>query len=90
MKARRDELKTLSDIIGDENDLAELSIMMHEEELFDEATRSTLEELITGRRSEFHRQGRAPGERLFAEHPDELVDRIGSYWDAAHEYDPDP
>lgn len=90
MKARRNELKTLSDIIGDENDLAEFSIMMHEEELFDGTTRSTLEELITGRRSELHRQGRALGERLFAEHPDELVDRIGSYWDAAHEYDPDP
>jgi CHAD domain-containing protein len=88
MKARRSELKTLSDVIGDENDLAEFSMMMHDEKLFDEATRATLGERITGRRSELHRQGRALGERLFAEHPDQLVDRIGSYWTATHEYDP--
>ncbi|RLM88764.1 CHAD domain-containing protein [Haloarcula sp. Atlit-7R] len=88
MKARRSELKTLSDVIGDENDLAEFSMMMHDEELFDEATRATLGERITGRRAELHRQGRALGERLFAEHPDQLVDRIGSYWTATREYDP--
>jgi CHAD domain-containing protein len=88
MKARRSELKTLSDVIGDENDLAEFSMMMQDEALFDEATRATLKEHITGRRSELHREGRALGERLFAEHPDQLIDRIGSYWTATHEYDP--
>jgi CHAD domain-containing protein len=88
MKERRAQLKTLSDIIGDENDLAEFAMTMHDEELFDPETRETLDRLIHGKRSERHRRGRPLGERLFAEHPDQLVDRIGTYWEATSEYDP--
>jgi CHAD domain. len=90
MKARRAELKELSDIIGHENDLAEFAATTHDEELFAPETRETLDRVITAKRSEFHRQGRPLGERLFAEHPDRLVDRLGAYWEATHEYDPDP
>ncbi|RXK47815.1 CHAD domain-containing protein [Halorientalis pallida] len=90
MKTRRGELKELSDVIGDENDLAEFGIMMHDEDLFAPATRETLDRIIRGRRSELHRRGRPLGERLFAEQPDQLVDRLGVYWTATHEYAPDP
>ena len=90
MKSRRAELKELSDVIGYENDLAEFASAMHDEELFAPETRETLDRVITAKRSEFHRRGRPLGERLFAEQPDRLVDRIGSYWQATHEYDPDP
>jgi CHAD domain-containing protein len=89
MKSRRAELKELSDIVGYENDLAEFAVAMHEEELFAPETREILDEVITAKRSEFHRRGRPLGERLFAEHPDQLVDRIGAYWEATHQYDPD-
>jgi CHAD domain-containing protein len=90
MKCRRAELKELSDIIGYENDLAEFAAMMHNEELFTPESREALSGVITAKRSEFHRQGRPLGERLFAETPDELVARIGAYWEATHEYDPTP
>lgn len=90
MKRRRAELKELSDIIGYENDLAEFEMVIHDEELFAPATREILNEIITAKRSEFHRQGRPLGERLFAEDPDQLVDRLGAYWTATHEYDPAP
>ena len=90
MKRRRAELKELSDIIGHENDLAEFDMVMNNEELFAPETRGTLDEVITAKRSKFHRQGRPLGERLFAEPPDQLVARIGTYWEATHEYDPDP
>jgi CHAD domain-containing protein len=90
MKERRAQLKALSDVIGDENDLAEFATTMHDEELFEPETRETLARLIQGARSERHRRGRSLGQRLFAEHPDRLVDRIGAYWEATHEYDPDP
>lgn len=53
-------------------------------------SREALSGIITAKRSEFHRQGRPLGERLFAETPDELVARIGAYWEATHEYDPTP
>ncbi|OYR42053.1 CHAD domain-containing protein [Halorubrum sp. Eb13] len=90
IKSRRTELKELSDIIGYENDLAEFAIVMNEEELFTPEIREILNEISTAKRSEYHRQGRPLGERLFAEHPDQLVTRIGAYWEATHEYDPDP
>jgi CHAD domain-containing protein len=90
MKTRRAELKELSDVIGDENDLAEFAMTMHDEDLFTPATRESLDRIIGGRRSELHRRGRPLGERLFAEEPDRLVERFGSYWTATHEYDPDP
>jgi CHAD domain-containing protein len=88
MKARRGELKELSDLIGDEHDLAVFLQTMDEEELFAEATRETLEGVITARRSELRRAGRPLGERLFAEEPDRLVARIRAYWTATREYEP--
>lgn len=90
MKHRRTELKELSDIVGYENDLAEAAMMIDGGDLLAPETRQTVEEVSTARRSELHRQARPLGERLFAEHPDRLVDRIGTYWTATHEYDPDP
>ena len=90
MKRRRAELKELSDVVGYENDLAEFAMTMHDGELFTPEVRETLDEVITAKRSEFHRQGRPLGERLFAESPDQLVDRIGAYWEAMSEYDPAP
>lgn len=90
MKQRRAELKDLSDVIGYENDLAEFATTMHDEELFASETREALDEVITAKRAEFHRRGRPLGERLFAEHPDRLVDRFGAYWEATHEYEPNP
>jgi CHAD domain-containing protein len=88
MKARRAELKTLSDLIGDEHDLALFHETMDEEDLFDPSTRETLEQVIAARRAELRREGRPVGERLFTETPDQLVDRIGSYWEATREYEP--
>jgi CHAD domain-containing protein len=88
MKARRSELKTLSDLIGDEHDLAVFLETMETEELFEPATRESLEQVIMARRSELQRKGRPIGERLFAEEPDELVERIRAYWMATQQYEP--
>ena len=87
MKARRAELKTLSDIIGDENDLAEFAMMMHDEDLFSADACEVFEAVIRGRRAELHRRGRPLGERLFAEDPDRLVARFGQYWEVTREYE---
>jgi CHAD domain-containing protein len=87
MKARRAELKTLSDLIGDEHDLAVFLEAMHDEALFAPETRDTLDRVITGRRAELQRKGRLIGERVFAEEPDTLVARMRHYWDATREYE---
>lgn len=87
MKARRSELKALSDWIGDEHDLAVFESTMTEESRFDPETRETLASVIATRRAELRRRGRPLGERLFAESPDDLVDRWRQYWHATHEYE---
>jgi CHAD domain-containing protein len=87
MTARRNELKRLSDLTGDEHDLAVFRETMHAEDLFDAETRETLDGTITGRRAELRRAARPIGERLFVEEPDALVARIEGYWRATVEYD---
>lgn len=87
MKARRSELKTLSDVIGDEHDLAVFLETMHDESLFEPDTRETLDTVITHRRSQLRRQARPLGERIFAEEPDQLVQRMRQYWTATREYE---
>ena len=89
MKARRNQLKELSDLTGDEHDLAVFVETMHDEDLFDAETRETLDTVVSGRRGELRRASRPIGERLFVEEPDDLVDRFGGYWYATVEYDPD-
>jgi len=88
MKARRSELKTLSDVVGDEHDLAVFLETMDDEQLFTEDTRAELDTVITHRRSELQRRARPIGERVFAEEPDQLVERIGDYWTATRDFEP--
>lgn len=87
MKARRSELKTLSDMIGDEHDLAVFLETVDDESLFDPATREMLDTVLTHQRSQLRRQARPLGERVFAEKPDQLVQRLGHYWQATREYE---
>jgi CHAD domain-containing protein len=88
MRARRDELKELSDLIGDEHDMAVFVETMDDEALFDPERRERLRTATTSRRAELRRAGRPIGERLFAEEPDDLVARLRAYWHATHEYGP--
>lgn len=88
MKARRSELKTLSDVVGDEHDLAVFLETMADEQLFPADARAELHAVITHRRSELQRRARPIGERVFAEEPDRLVERVGDYWTATREYEP--
>lgn len=87
MTARRSQLKDLSDITGDEHDLAVFGETMRDEELFDAETRAVLETVITTRRSELRREAHPVGGRLFVEEPAVLVERIRGYWDATREYE---
>jgi CHAD domain-containing protein len=83
--ARRDELKELSDLTGDAHDLSELVELLGEEELIDEERRVELADLATRRRRELEATARPLGERVFAEDPDQLVERFRSYWEHAEQ-----
>jgi CHAD domain-containing protein len=89
MEARRAELKRLSDLTGDEHDLGVFLATMWDEQLFDERTRTRLDRAVTTRRAELRRESRPLGERVFAEAPDDHVDRMRAYWVATREYDAD-
>jgi CHAD domain-containing protein len=80
MRARRDELKTLSDVTGDAHDLAEFVELLEEERLLDAATTAAVRAAATDRRRDLETEARPLGERLFVEHPDDLVARFRGYW----------
>lgn len=93
VRARRDELDRLSDILGDEHDLA----VMHELIAPDPCafagyrTIQALFGLIERRRVELQHHAQALGERLYAEEPDHFEVRFKTYlevWKRESQLDP--
>lgn len=85
LKARRAEVKTLSDVLGDEHDLAVFGEVLDDEpDLFDADVTEVFEAAIEERRDALQNEARPLGRKIFAEDPDRLTDRLGAYWDAAH------
>ncbi len=83
--ALRDELKVLSDLLGDDHDLSELALLLLREAgdppMID-AELARLLGLIERRRRELVAEAFAVGARIYAERPQRLVDRLGSYFGA--------
>ena len=87
MRARCHALSDLSDLLGIEHDLAVFQqVLMDEPERFG-GVRSlqAFLGLIDRRRAELQARAHPLGRRLFAEKPDALVHRLGTYWDAWRE-----
>lgn len=83
IKARRRQAKRLSDLLGDEHDLTvylDTLGTMNEPSLDPQAI-ARLEELALARRDRLRAAARGLGERLWAEKPGRLADRIEDYWD---------
>lgn len=93
MNVQRDAGKELSDLLGDDHDLA-----VFRQTLLDDPDRfgrkSELQAvigLIDHRRGELQREAQPLGRRLFAEKPKRLASRLRSYWDvwkATHKSEP--
>lgn len=80
--ARREEVHDLSDLLGDDHDLAVLrGVFASRPDLDDEAVR-TLAGVMDRRRAEMQREAIPPGERLFALPPDAMVDQLEACWHA--------
>lgn len=84
MKSRRKALKQLSDLLGDDHDLAELvRVLTNEPERFEKCENlAGLHELIETRGLELCRAADPLGKRLFTERPKQLVSRFEAYWHA--------
>jgi CHAD domain-containing protein len=85
MNARRDELKALSDLLGDDHDLSELGTILlgnaGDPPVIDTKLARLLG-LIESRRQELVAEAFGLGARLYAERPARLVERFGAYFRA--------
>jgi len=84
MQTRRNGLKALSDLVGDDHDLAVLrATLAGEPELFGAAaTRRSLDSMAAERQRALRAQARGLGLRLYAERPAPHVKRLQAYWKA--------
>jgi CHAD domain-containing protein len=84
MRARRRELARLSDLLGDDHDLAVLAahLLDHRAAFEPRVPIDPLMTLIEARRAELRMDALALGARVFAEKPSRLSKRVRRYWDA--------
>ncbi|MDX1656433.1 MAG: hypothetical protein R3310_14585, partial [Candidatus Competibacteraceae bacterium] len=82
----RDEFHTLSDLLGDDHDLAVLRAVLAEApDAFDKReTVQALVGLIDRQRARLQQDARHLGTRLYAEPPRQLNRRLKAYWQAWH------
>jgi CHAD domain-containing protein len=77
-------LERLGDILGDDNDMAELMKLLdgRADLCPDPRERSLFRALANQRRNELQVAAEILGRRVYAEKPDSLASRFGEYWDA--------
>lgn len=86
-RARTDQLKNLSDSLGDLHDLANLrkTLLANPGRYGSQEELQALFGLIESRSAEFAGRARRLGDRLFAEKPKPLVRRFRRYWKVWHQ-----
>jgi CHAD domain-containing protein len=82
MSARIEELKRLSDLLGDDHDLAVLCDILETEGQAMDADAETLICLCRRRQEELRADARDLGERLYAKSPECLAGELEGYWKA--------
>jgi hypothetical protein len=84
MRALGRELKSLTELLSDDHDLALLRDKTIEaaRRSRDQAAFDVLLSLIDRRRAELQARARRLGERIYTEKPGAIVDRFQTYWDS--------
>lgn len=83
-----DELHQLSKLLGKAHDIA---VLQEQIRAFEETERGggrKLLALLDQQRAELEEAARVPGQRIYAETPDEFIRRLAEYWDAQPLADP--
>lgn len=82
MVCRIDELKALSDLLGDDHDLAvfRATLAVAPAGVMTAAEREAMERLVAERQAQLRAQAVPLARRIFAEKPKHHVRRVGSYW----------
>lgn len=81
------ELGTLSDLLGDDHDLAVMRSLLASEVTDPSIDLDALTQIIDDRRRVLRKSARVLGRRLFAEKPNHLRRRFRGYWNAWHAED---
>lgn len=84
MKRRADEAKALSDLLGDDHDLAVFAARIESGDDFavPAETRVVMGTLVDVRRQQLQTKAFPLGQRLYQEKPRAFIKRLGGYWDA--------
>lgn len=79
-----EHLERIADLVGDSTDLAELALWLHNDDtvIADARSRELLLDLIGARRSALRAIARPLADEVWAEAPDDFVDRLAGYWTA--------
>lgn len=84
LKARIKQLENLSDLLGDDHDLAMLRLEFEKHQTGSgsdlDAAVGEVMPLIDKRQADFRRRAFRLGQRVYAESPGELADRMKDYW----------
>jgi CHAD domain-containing protein len=80
MRARSEELKRLSDLLGGDHDLAVMRATLAREKPDSEDDTAVLICLAQRRQGEVRSEAETLGLRLYSEEPDSLVDELAGYW----------
>ncbi|MFO7777257.1 MAG: CHAD domain-containing protein [Nitriliruptoraceae bacterium] len=85
VKAQRQQVHELTDLLGDDHDLAVLrrDLVDEPERFGGERLAAALCGLLDRRRAELQAAARLVGQRCFAEEPERFVDRLRSYWESS-------
>jgi CHAD domain-containing protein len=85
MEATAEQAETLTDLLGDDHDLAVLRGLLDNElkETVTNEANETLKGLIDSRRADLQHSAMSLSEKLFAESPGQFVERIRTYWKSA-------
>ena len=85
MKATAEQANVLSDLLGDDHDLAVLRELLGGElkDVLSKEASETLQALIDRKRADLQHSSASLSEKLFAESPKQFESRLKVYWKAA-------
>lgn len=84
MRCQADELKILSELLGDHNDLSvlEATLMPLPGEVIDDDEKDVWKNRIGREKEQLRGHAIRLGRRIYAEPPEHFIDRVAAYWEA--------
>ena len=85
LQVREGELHTLTDLLGEANDLSVLRSIVDAERLLQDGVADAFDEATSGRLASLQEEALRQGRRMYSERTELLVERFEAMWEAAQE-----